>query len=270
MFTQEELLASLGSPLTNGVVHRFNKFAHKPRSILDQIAREALSEHWGINNFALLKYLSILVPWSIEQGLFTQNSSQFYIAAGHLQTRYGTPLYLAFGRNREPGRQPFSLQAGGSRIAAPEFPNPPQVPAPPEIPRGSEIVMLHDHILGDHSDRLDFLLATPPVAQMCAVAGAIQWSLNRNLQMPYYYFGKMNYIVPLYLQSRENITLSPDCIAPIQINPDSLLVRTVLEPHMPYVNARVAVRRHDSLPSWLLDSWARYAETALETDEPEE
>ena len=41
----------------------------------------------------------------------------------------------------------------------------------------------------------------PPVAQMCAVAGAIQWSLNRGLQLQHWYFGQMNYIVPLYLQA---------------------------------------------------------------------
>jgi len=50
-----------------------------------------------------------------------------------------------------------------------------------------------------------FLADTPPVAQMCAVAGAIQWSLNRGLHLNNWYFGRMNYIVPLCLQSRENM-----------------------------------------------------------------
>lgn len=133
-------------------------------------------------------------------------------------------------------------------------------PPPPAVPPGAEIVMMHDHILGDHADLVPFLKDTPPVAQMCAVSGAIQWSLNRGLQMAYWYFGKMNHLVPLYLKSREDITLAPDLIAPIQVNPDSLLVRTVLEPSMPYADARVAVRRHDQLPHWLLDAWTAYAD----------
>ena len=124
--------------------------------------------------------------------------------------------------------------------------------------------MIHDHILGERVDRVPFLRQTPPVAQMCAVSGAIQWSLNRGLQLSYWYFGRMNYLVPLYLQTREDITLAPDLIAPIQINPDSLLVRTVLEPAMPYANARVSVKRHDQLPHWLLDGWAEFAEKAQE------
>lgn len=130
--------------------------------------------------------------------------------------------------------------------------------------------MSHDHILGDNQERVAFLRDTPPVAQMCAVAGSIQWSLNRGLQLQHWYYGRMNYIVPLYLQSRENITRSPDLIAPIQVSPGSLLVRTVLEPHMAYPNARVAVNRHDQLPAWLLESWASHADSQIDDSDDAE
>ena len=60
-------------------------------------------------------------------------------------------------------------------------------------------------------------------------------------------------------------------IAPIQVNDDSLSVRTVLEPAMPYPNARVAVRRHDQLPPWLLSGWVGAASqrTEAEIEDPE-
>jgi hypothetical protein len=70
----------------------------------------------------------------------------------------------------------------------------------------------------------------------------------------------MQCLVPLYLTSRENITVAPDLIAPLEISPNSILVRTVLPPHAPYANARVAVRRHDQLPAWMLDCWHSEAE----------
>jgi hypothetical protein len=81
----------------------------------------------------------------------------------------------------------------------------------------------------------------------------------------------MNYLVPLYMQSRENITQAPDLIAPIQVNPDALIVRTVLLPHMPYANARVSVKRHDQLPHWMLDAWnSTFASlTTQQIDDPE-
>ena len=82
----------------------------------------------------------------------------------------------------------------------------------------------------------------------------------------------MNYLVPLYLQDRADITQAPDIIAPVQVNSDSLLVRTVLLPHMPYANARVAVKRHDHLPHWMVDGWRqdalRLTEGQIEDPEP--
>lgn len=221
---------------------------------------------WGARNYVLKKYLAVHIAWSIEQGAFTQNDTQLYVAAGHLQTRYGTPLYLAFERNRNQNREPFYLVAVESNMSAPELPVPPVIPEPPRLPATAEIVMMHDHILDDNSERVPFLRETPRVAQMCAIAGAIQWSINRRLMLPYWYFGTMSYLVPLYLNSREDITASPDLIAPIQVNPASLLVRTVLSPEMPYANARVAVQRHDQLPHWLVSAWRAHAGDATEAE----
>ncbi|WP_082674472.1 DUF3825 domain-containing protein [Thiohalocapsa sp. ML1] len=230
----------------------------------------SLSEEWGTNNYVLEKYLAVHIPWAIEQGKFTHSHNQFYVTAGHLQTRYGTPLYLVFGENQN-AQQPWRLVTAGSSISAPELPPAPEIPDPPTIPMGREIVMMHDHILGENAERVPFLADTPPVAQMCAVSGAIQWSLNRKLQMSYWYYGRMQYLVPLYLKNRENIALAPDAVAPIQVSPTNMLVRTVLRPSMPYANARVAVHRHDQLPPWLLDAWASIAQQATnqQIEDPE-
>jgi hypothetical protein len=273
-FAKETLLAQLGSSQTKFVTDRLKRFAWVDAALLERLAKEALTEEWGPNRYALFKYLAIHVAWSIEQGRYTHSDTQIYVTAGHLQTRYGTPLYLAFEENGVPGRMPWALAHVGSRISMPETPLPPEIPSPPLVCPGVEIVMSHDHILEDRADRVPFLAQTPPVAQICAVSGAIQWSLNRSLQLPYWYHGHMNYLVPLYLQSRENITTEPDLVAPIEVSPDTLLVRTVLMPHMPYSNARVAVKRHDQLPAWLLDGWnkeaARLVETQIEDPEADQ
>ncbi|MFB8340894.1 DUF3825 domain-containing protein [Brucella cytisi] len=271
-FTHEELLEAWGDPYTNRVVERLHRFAFIPNDHLERLADIALPENWGNNHHVLKKYLAVQIAWSIEQAQFTQGNDQFYVTAGHLQTRYGTPIYLAFARNRNQNREPFYLVAVESNMSAPALPVPPEIPMPSDIPIGVEIVMMHDHILDDNSDRVPFLRDTPRVAQMCAVSGAIQWSLNRKLHLPYWYFGRMSYVVPLYLSSREDITQAPDLIAPIQVNPQSLLVRTVLKPVMPFGNARVAVQRHDQLPHWLLQAWREHAATATEAEieNPEE
>ncbi len=270
MFERDALVAQLGEPYTNHVIARFNRFAFIRDELLENIVASALSETWGNDNFVLKYYLAVHVAWSVEQGNFTHSANQLYVTAGHLQTRYGTPIYLVFEQNRV-NQPPWYLVTAGSQISAPELPVPPEIPEPLIIRPGAEIVMMHDHILTDHPERIPFLESTPRVAQMCAIAGSIQWSINRNLQFSYWYYGKMHYLVPLYLQTREDITHAPDAIAPIQINANSLLVRTVLEPHMAYAKARVAVKRHDQLPSWLLSAWQQYAEQTSEAtlEDPE-
>ncbi|WP_082782877.1 DUF3825 domain-containing protein [Acetobacter cerevisiae] len=263
---QGEMMQAFGDPYTNHVVSRLHRFAFIPPDLLNKLSDIALPEEWGNNKYVLKKYLAVHVAWSIEQGQFTKGDEQFYVTAGHLQTRYGTPIYLAFSRNRNHGREPFYLVAVGSNISAPTLPIPPVIPSPAQVPVGAEIVMMHDHILGDNANRVSFFSDTPWVSQMCAISGAIQWSLNRQLKLPYWYYGKMSYVVPLYLNSREDITSEPDLIAPIQVNPESLLVRTVLKPEMPYANARVAVQRHDLLPHWLLQAWKNHAQNATEEE----
>jgi len=254
-----------GTPFVAQTVQRLRNFAYVPRQRIDELASAALTENWGENNFALEKYLAVSVWWAIEQERFTHSQErQLYFSAGTLQTRYGTPLYLVFERNNRPNVQPWALVYVGSSPSAPEYPQPPDIPEAPAIDKSSEPVINHDHILQDNFDRVQFLERTPPVAQLCAIAGSLQWSINRGLQIPHFHFGKMNYIVPLYLQSRENITEEPDLVAPIQVMQDRLLIRTVLKPYMPYANARVAVRRHDQLPSWLLDGWNQHASTLNE------
>jgi hypothetical protein len=267
-FEHDQLLSALGSPITNHVVERFRRFAHIPTTRLDSLHGRLLHEEWGANSYALKKYLSVQIAWSIEQKKYTVSDTQFYVTAGQLQTRYGTPLYLVFERNEHtgPDQSPFYCVHAGSDISAPELPVQPEIPPSPELVRGAEIVMAHEHILGANADRVEFLKDTPPVAQICAVSGAIQWSLNRDLQIPYWYFGRMGYVVPLYLRTRENITLAPDLVAPIQVMHDSLVVRTALVPHMPYTNARVAVPRHDQLPAWMLDAWNEHASVTTEAE----
>ena len=258
--TQEELLRDLGPGDRADVVARFHDFASVPQQRLEDLAQHhALQEDWGRELYVLRKYLAVHVPWAVEQARFTTSQNQFYVSAGFLQTRYGTPIFLAFEQNQF-ATPPWFLRAATPNMAAPELPVPPDIPLPPAIPKGAEIVMAHDHIVGENGDRVAFLKRTPLVAQICAIAGAIQWSLNRGLQIPHWYFGRMNYVVPIYLQSRENITQMPDLVAPVQVNPNSLLVRTALVPHMPYANCRVAVERQDRLPAWLLDTWGQHSD----------
>jgi hypothetical protein len=209
-----------------------------------------------------------------KQKRYVVHENRFVMCAGHLQSRYGTPVYLSFEKNREPNRQPLYLQYVGDRPNVPQLPEQPDLPAWPKLPRSAEIIIAHEHILEEHHDRVAFLAQTPRVAQMCALAGAIQWSLFRDLAIRQLYLGVPSYFVPVYLESREDITETPDLIAPVQVQGERLFVRTALEPHMAYAWARVVATRHDQPPHWLVPAWRDRADaedaTAVEGIERQE
>lgn len=253
--TAEELLAPFEGHAA-GSVPALHSFAFVPQDRIDRLADLALDENWGNANFVLRKYIAEHLPRSLAQGRYSWFDEQLVVAAGHLQTRYGTPVYIVFRRSTSGSQSPWSATAVTDRPRAATLPQPPDLPDWPGIEPSSEVVIAHDHILEDRQDRVSFLNATPPVAQMCAVSGAIQWSIHRGLDIPQMYFGTQSYFVPVYLTSREDITAPPDLVAPVQVQPGYLIARTLLLPYMAYPRARVAAFRADQLPSWLLRAWA--------------
>jgi len=260
LFSKEELLSQLGNA-RSGEVQRLTYFSFVPDEKIEILARCALQEDWGENYFVLRKYLAVHIPMSIEQERYVWNGDQLFVSAGSLRTRFGIPIYIAFQPNTLEGRQKLYLRWVGDSPRCGEFPEPPMFNEWPRIDLSSEVVIATDHILGDNENRIPYLQETPPVAQMCAVTGAIQWSLHRGLYIKQMYLGVESYFVPLYLQTREDITSAPDLVAPVQIQPNRLLVRTVLLPYMAYDKARVVVTRHDELPPWLLSSWHEHSAT---------
>ncbi len=238
-----------------GTVECLHRLAWVPDDKLMRLAGTVLDENWGSNRWVLKRYLAIHVGLAIKQKRFLYHEGRLVMCAGLLQTRYGTPVYLSFERNSPEHSQPLYLQYVGDKPNVPQLPQPPELPDWPQIQRGAEIVIAHEHILESHQERVAFLARTPRVAQMCALAGAIQWSLFRDLAIRQLYLGVPSYFVPVYLQSREDITQAPDLIAPVQVQGERLYVRTALEPYMGYAWARVVATRHDQLPHWLVTAW---------------
>lgn len=255
VFDKQSLLDDLDDIDTAEVVTSLRRFAFLPDEKLGRLAADASPENWGKNNFALEKYLAVHIIWSILQERYTHSSDQLNFAAGHLQSTNGTPLYLVFKRNDVPGKQPWVLRHVGKQIAASNLPLPAKIPEPPRLVSGAEIIICDDHIFRGDNERVKFLHGLPPITQICAVTGAIQWSLHRALQVSYYHYGKISYLVPLYFSSRENLRLAPDLVAPVEVHSDRLLVRTLLYPGFAYANARVTAERGDQLPAWLIDAW---------------
>ena len=54
--------------------------------------------------------------------------------------------------------------------------------------------------------------------------------------------------------------MAPELVAPVQVQSNRLVVRTLLDPHVAYSPARAVVERWEQIPAWLLDAWDQATE----------
>ena len=276
--TREQLLADFGDEYLS--IQSLFQFCFVPGGRLSLLKELAPEEEWGMNNFVLLKYLAVHIRLSIEQGRYVWNGDQIVLTAGRLFSTKGVPLYLGLVRNSTPDENPWVLNWVGERPSTAELPEPADLGDWPALDARNEVVIACDLAADDRRSKLGALAETPLVVQSSAIAGAVHWSLHRNLAVRQIHGGGRGYFVPVYLSSRDDLTVSPELVAPVQVQSNRLVVRTLVEPHVAFSPARAVVERWEQLPSWLLDAWDQAtegghpssssdAESGEEADEPE-
>ena len=276
--SREQLLADFGDEYLS--IQSLFQFCFVPGGRLSLLKELTPVEEWGINNFVLLKYLAVHIRLSIEQGRYVWNGDQVVLTAGRLFSTKGVPLYIGLVRNSTPDENPWVLNWVGERPSTAELPEPADLGEWPALDARNEVVIACDFSSDERRQKLGTLAGTSSVVQSSAIAGAVHWSLHRNLAVRQIHGGGRGYFVPVYLASRDDLTVSPELVAPVQVQSNRLVVRTLLEPHVAYSPARAVVERWEQLPSWLLDAWdqateggtpaAAEEEPAEGGDEPEE
>jgi hypothetical protein len=251
--SSRELIADFGEEYLS--IQSLFHFCFVPGGRLNLLKELTIDEEWGANNFVLLKYLAIHLRLAIEKGCYVWNGDQIVLTAGRLTTSGGTPIYLGLVRNSTPDENPWVLNWVGERPSCSELPEPVQLGGWPEMDTSREIVVACDLTSADRRLRVPGISDAPVVTQLSALTGALHWSLHRGLAVRQIHGGGRGYFVPLFLTSREDLTLAPDLVAPILVQAERLVARTFLEAHVAYSPARAAVERWEQLPPWLLDAW---------------
>lgn len=251
--TRDELLADFGEEYLS--IQSLFQFCFVPGGRLSLLKELTPVEEWGQNNFVLLKYLAVHVRLAIEQGRYVWNGDQIVLTAGRLSSTKGMPLYLGLVQNSTPDENPWVLNWVGERPSCAELPEPADLGEWPNLDPGGEVVIAVDLSSEERRARLGVLADAPALIQTSAIAGAVHWSLYRNLAVRQIHGGGRGFFLPVYFTSRDDLTVAPDLVAPILVQGKRLIVRTLLEPHVAYSPARAVVERWEQMPSWLLDAW---------------
>jgi hypothetical protein len=266
--SQSELLADFGDEYLS--IQSLFRFCFVPGGRLNLLKELTPEEEWGANDFVLLKYLAVHVRLAVEQGRYVWNGEQIVITAGLLSNAVGIPLYLGMVKNSTPDENPWVLNWVGERPSCPTLPEPPNVGEWPKLNAAHEIIVACDLGSDERRVHLPEISRASAVIQSSAIVGAIVWSIQRGLAVRQLHGGGRGYFVPVYLSSRDDLTLAPDLVAPILIQEERLVVRTLLDPSVAYSPARAVVERWEQLPAWLLDAWDNVTDEDGETESTEE
>lgn len=255
---RDQLLADFGDEYLS--IQSLFQFCFVPGGRLSLLKELTPIEEWGMNNFVLLKYLAVHIRLSIEQGRYVWNGDQIVLTAGRLSSVKGVPLYIGLVPNSTPDENPWVLNWVGERPSTAELPEPADLGEWPLLDPRNEVVIACDLASDERRSKLGALADVTSVVQGAAIAGAVHWSLHRNLAVRQIHGGGRGYFVPVYLSSRDDLTVAPELVAPIQVQSNRLVVRTLLDPHVAYSPARAVVERWEQLQSWLLDAWDQATE----------
>lgn len=251
--SREDLLADFGEDYLS--INSLFRFSFVPGGRLGLLRELAVAEEWGQKDFVLLRYLAVHLRLAIEQGRYVWNGEQIVLNAGRLTTDTGAPLYVGMVPNQTPDENPWVLNWVGERPSSPDLPEPPDLGTWPALDPGAEVLVACDLEGEDRRSRIPELAGLPLVARICALAGAVSWSLHRNLAVRQIHGGGRGYFVPVYWSSREDVGAAPDLVVPLTTQGERLVIRTLLEPHVAYAPARAVVERSEALPAWLLEAW---------------
>jgi len=197
----------------------------------------AAPEDWGEDDMVLVKYLALHVPLAIEQGRYVWNGKEIVMRAGHLATAEGAAVYLGLA------------PADWSLAWAAERPNNVEALLPADLGSWPELDPRREVVIACDFQRSKFG-KLPPVLRVAAVSGAVEWSIRRGLAVRQFHGESRGYFAPVHLTDR---AVAPELVAPVQVQSDRLVVRTLLDLHVAYAPARAVVERVDQLPAWLTE-----------------
>lgn len=246
--TRDQVLAAFGPDFLS--IESLFDFCHVPPALIDQIRQLAQPEDWGSKRFVLLKYLAVHVRLAIEHGLYAWNKDQIVLRSGQLVTAAGLPIYLGLARNAKPDANPWALSWVGERPGTVEILKPADLGTWPALDPRNEVVVACDLVF--LRSKLGALAGLSLATQISALAGAVEWSIRRNFAVRQFHGESRGYFVPVHLMNRDG---APELVAPVQVQSDRLVVRTLLDAHVAYAPARAVVERVDQLPAWLVEVW---------------
>ncbi len=236
---------------------------HNMSYILTDLKNSLMSEPWGANSKILSQYINVNFEIAYSEGRIYENKEQgiAFWKVGNLVSLAGDPLWFIYKLNSR-GTQiwdfkkahfgsllPFSnlnklIDDYQIQYQTPSFYSSWQfVLEPPTV----------EHIMNKNKERLVSVfgveLALNSHMLFRTILGELELQKKRSDVMNQWYFGKYQFLMPLYLKNPDKVSLTAT-LEPLE-DVKQYKVRTLLYPEFAYPHVRAVVKNRSAITGWM-------------------
>ena len=236
---------------------------HNMLGILNNLRNELMEEPWGKNNRILSTYINVNFEIAYEEKKVYENEKDniAFWKVGNLVSVAGDPLWFVYGLN-ENGAQKWdfekchygsfppvyldnmSIDEFQVEYRFPQFHSSWQLRLePPTI----------KHIMGRNRDRLISVfgneLSQNDHMLLRTILGELELQKKRSDIMNQWYFGKYQFLMPLYLKKPNEVSLTATLEPLDEIK--CYKVRTLLYPEYAYPHIRAVIKNRSTITGWM-------------------
>jgi len=236
---------------------------HNMPSILSDLKSNLMAEPWGKNNKILSTYINVNFEIAYSEAKIYEDEANgiAFWKVGNLVSIAGDPLWFVYELNpREEQKWNFKKTYFGSLL--PSLNNDKtiddyqiQYKIPPFY-SSSQFTLdpkTVEHIMSENKDRLVHVfgedLAKNAHMLFRTILGELELQKKRSDVMAQWYFGKYQFLMPLYLKSPNEVSLTAT-LEPLD-DVKQYKVRTLLYPEYAYPHIRAVVKNRSSITGWM-------------------
>lgn len=243
---------------------KLREFAnHNMPYILDELKKSLMSEPWGANCKILNQYINVNFEIACSENKIHEEEQRniAFWKVGNLVSLAGDPLWFIYEKNtRGPQKWNFKRLYFGTALpisnlneSIDDYQLQYQTPHFYSSWQFSLEPATIEHIMTDNKSRLESVfgkqLSQNGHMLFRTILGELELQKKRSDVMNQWYYGKYQFLMPLYLENSEKVSLTAT-LEPLEEN-KLYKVRTLLYPEYAYPHVRALVKNRSAITGWM-------------------
>lgn len=243
---------------------KLREFAnHNMPHILEELKKSLMTEPWGTNYKILSQYINVNFEIAYSEGKIYEDEEKniAFWKVGNLVSLAGDPLWFIYEKNTR-GTQTWNFKRTYYGVVLPISDTSKLIDdyqlqyQTPRFYSSWQFVLepeTVEHIMEENKSRLESVfgveLSQNGHMLFRTILGELELQKKRSDVMNQWYYGKYQFLMPLYLKSPDKVSLTAT-LEPLD-DTKQYKVRTLLYPEYAYPHVRAVVKNRSAITGWM-------------------